>query len=215
MDSELLVDPPLEDGRKLIAELRRDGFDVTVAFWVRTTEEGLWHLYIGSNSVGAERLGDAYSIVYACLRRMPNSSISLHQINLVHPTNSIALDAIAVRDQNPGRTATHYEGKRLGNLAIEEAYIYPLPFPWAVRQGPNGQWQVLISEADDIWLDCESEEDARAIAAAPVLQYQALARAESGPQFAAELRKTADVMEKYRMGFGSRFFRRRAEEVRP
>ncbi len=70
---------------------------------------------------------------------------------------------------------------------------------------------MLISEADDVWLDCESEEDARAIAAAPVLEYQVLGRAESGPQFAAELRKTAEAMAKYRMGFGSRFLRWGAE----
>jgi hypothetical protein len=51
MDTELLVDNRIEDGQKLLAELLKAGFDVNVAFWVRTSEEGLWFLYIGSTSV--------------------------------------------------------------------------------------------------------------------------------------------------------------------
>jgi hypothetical protein len=45
-------------------------------------------------------------------------------------TNPIAQDAIAWRDRYPGRVPTRYHGKRLGNLAVEEAYIYPKPGKW-------------------------------------------------------------------------------------
>ncbi|HUY35849.1 MAG TPA: hypothetical protein VMV69_24110 [Pirellulales bacterium] len=120
-----MVDNRIDDGRKLIAELVRDGFDVTVAFWILTSEEGLWHLYIGSTSAEAENIGDNYRRIYACLRQVPNPSVSFSEINLVHPTNPIARDAIAARDRYPGRIPTRYRGKRLGNLTVDEAYIYP------------------------------------------------------------------------------------------
>jgi hypothetical protein len=83
-----------------------------------------------------------------------------------------------------------------------------------VRQASNGHWQVLISESDEVWLECDSEEDARTIASAPVLQYEAVERLKSGERFEAELKKTADAFQKYRLGFGSRFFTWAADEAR-
>lgn len=87
------------------------------------------------------------------------------------------------------------------------------PNPLAVRKVGDGAWEVLIV-TNDRWLPCESEDDARVIANAPVYEYESLERIRSGSQFAIELDRLADVLEKYRIGFGSRFFRRRAEEAR-
>ncbi len=125
MDTELLVDDRIDDGRKLIAELVRDGFDVTAAFWIKTSEEGLWRLYIVSKAVDTAKIGQAYLPVYACLSRIPDPCISISDIKLVNSTNPIARDAIAVRDRYPGRIPSRFQGKRLGDLAIDEAYIYP------------------------------------------------------------------------------------------
>jgi len=117
-----------------------------------------------------------------------------------------------LRDRFFNRNPARYQGKRLSTLATEELVIYPPRLPLQVRER-EGQWEVLISEPDDLWLKCDSEDDARAIAAARVLEHEALARLRADPQFAAELEKTADVMEKHRMGFGARFLRRRAQEI--
>lgn len=125
MDYELLVDDQIEDGRSLITNLLSDRFNVTVAFWVRTSEEGLWFFYIGSDSVRTMSLADAYRVVYNALRRIPNSTISISNIKIVDADNPIARSAIVVRDRYPARLPTRYNGKSLGNMAIEEAYIYP------------------------------------------------------------------------------------------
>lgn len=87
----------------------------------------------------------------------------------------------------------------------------PTPFP--IREVRGQGWQVLIVPEGN-WLSCENQEDAQAIAAAPVLEYQSLERTRSGPQFAVELERTAAALAKHGIGFGSRFFRRRAEEAR-
>jgi hypothetical protein len=102
-------------------------FDVTVAFWVKTSEEGLWFLYIGSASVRNMSLADAYRVVYEALRRIPGAGVPLSSIKLVDADNPIARSAIEVRDRFPARLPTRYNGKRLGSMAIEEAYIYPRP----------------------------------------------------------------------------------------
>jgi hypothetical protein len=125
MDTELLVDNRVEDGRKLLAELAAQGFDVAIAFWVRTSEEGLWFLYIASSRIGRVSIADAYRSVYAALRPMKDASLSVSEIKLIAPDNPIAVDALAIRQRFSARMPSRYNGKRLGQLAIEEAYIYP------------------------------------------------------------------------------------------
>jgi hypothetical protein len=125
MDQELLVDSRIDDGVKLLSELVKHGFDVTVACWVRTSDSGSPSLYIGSTAVERGKIGDAYVIAYDCLSRVPDASIELSDLQLVPSSHPIAKAALAVRERYPERVATRYHGKRLGGLAIEEAYIYP------------------------------------------------------------------------------------------
>ncbi len=87
-----------------------------------------------------------------------------------------------------------------------------VPDRFPVRQ-VAGRWEVLIAQ-EDLWVPCDSEDDARTIALAPVLEYESLERDRSGVSFAEELERTADILEKYGIRFGSRFFRRRGQEVR-
>jgi len=125
MDQELLVDYRVEDGQKLIAELVRSGFDVTAAFWVHTPDDDLWQLYIASDSVDSNKIGDAYGILYGCLQRIATPSISISEVKLVRPSNPIARDALAIRARYRGRVPTKFKGERFGGLSIDEAYIYP------------------------------------------------------------------------------------------
>ncbi|MBY0526263.1 MAG: hypothetical protein K2R98_22915 [Gemmataceae bacterium] len=214
MDTDLLVDDRIEDGEKLIRQLIRDQFEVGVAFWVKVNEDGLWYLYIASSSVDAMKMGEALHKVYAALNKIPACSITPMDITLLTSTDPITQTAIALRDRHPSREPKRHRGLRLGNLATEELCIYPRLFPLKVRELADGRWEVLISEFDDLWFKCDSEEDARTIAAARVLESEALGRSKSREELAVELKKTADVMEKYRMSFGSRFLRRRAQEAR-
>jgi hypothetical protein len=86
MDTELLVDSRIEDGQKLVAELVIAGFDVSVAFWAKTSEEGLWFLYIGSTSVEPSKIGDAYRTLYACLSRIPDPWVGMSEVMLIQAT---------------------------------------------------------------------------------------------------------------------------------
>jgi hypothetical protein len=125
MDTELLVDNQIEDGRRIVAQLVDAAIDVTVAFWIKTSDEGLWFLYIGSKLLDSTTTSDAYRRVYSCLSQIPDVAVGLSEIKLVNPTSPIARDAIAIRDRRPARLPTRYHGNHLGNVSIEEAYIYP------------------------------------------------------------------------------------------
>jgi len=90
-----------------------------------------------------------------------------------------------------------------------------IPDQFPVRRVGEQQWEVLLVP-ENMWLACENEDAARVIARAPVLEY----RCESLPSgsldhsLADDCENTAIALERRKIGFGARFFRRRAQELR-
>lgn len=46
MDQGTLVENRVDDGARIVEKLRESGFDVAAAWWMKTSEEGQWFLYI-------------------------------------------------------------------------------------------------------------------------------------------------------------------------
>ena len=137
MDTELLVDQRIDEGTKLISQLLHDGFNVVLAFWAKTREEGLWFLYVVSDDVDTRtNLGDAYRRLYASLSQIANTTISLTEVKLINSTNPIAQAAIKVQSQFTPRGAIRSRAQLLGGLAVDEVYIYP-------RLGPMTPVEVM------------------------------------------------------------------------
>lgn len=211
MDSDLLVEK-IDDGELLIRQLVRAEFDVEIAFWAKGRDEDLWRLYIVSRRVRINGVKESYRAIHMAMEKIPGCSVLLSEITLLSDTDGVVKDAVAVRDKHASNKPIHIHSTRLG--PVSEWWIYPRRLPLKVRQDPDGQWQVLISEPDHVWLTCDSEDEARAIAAAPVLEYEALAHLKSGEGFAKELERTAEALAKHRMSFGYRFFTQFAGEAR-
>ncbi len=122
MDTTILVNERIDEGEIFISRLKSAGFDVVVAFWVLTSEEELWFLYIASSVVANEGLAASYRRAYRELSHSPTRWLSRSDIRLIDSNDPLTLDAIAYqRDTLP----TKYEGRKLGNMIVEEAYIYP------------------------------------------------------------------------------------------
>lgn len=103
MVASLLVDPRIiEDGRRFLGGLVRDGFEVTVAFWVRAGENGPWHLYIASPEIIPGSLGVIAPRIYDHVRRVASPLLEYSQIRLIPETDPAARDAIELRDRPPG-----------------------------------------------------------------------------------------------------------------
>lgn len=132
MDQGSLVERQINDGLWIINELSRDGFDVTAAFWLKESENGQWFFYIASQDVDRKGLATAYRTVLDTLKRKPDLWIDRFQVKLIGATNPITQDVLAIRGPQSG-IPTRYFGSRLGNVSIEEAFIYgPLPAPQGV-----------------------------------------------------------------------------------
>jgi hypothetical protein len=129
MVADALVEKQIEDGRQLIADLVDGGFPVGIAFWAKTRDEGPWHLYIGSRSIGTGGLGDAYRILYSCLERRPAINLNIAQVKLMPMTHPIAAQAKSIRSRWPDRApilwGSVYDGSPLSSLSADDIYIYP------------------------------------------------------------------------------------------
>lgn len=148
MATEVLVEYRIEDGQKLIAELVIEGFDVSVAFWALSSEEAIWSLYIGSASVNATNVGDAYRTLYRCLGNLSLPRVSLSDVKLLSANDPIAEDAISTRDRHRGRTVVRVHGGRMGSLSFDEAHIYPRI---GEQMTPGEILQALIDLANRPW----------------------------------------------------------------
>jgi hypothetical protein len=69
----------------------------------------------------------AYHRVNTVIRAMQNEGIWIEvDKKVIRPDDPIAKDIVAYRDGRRARTPTWFRGARLGDLAVEAAYIYPL-----------------------------------------------------------------------------------------
>lgn len=84
--------------------------------------------------------------------------------------------------------------------------------PLPIKQTEDGTWEV--ENRPGHWMKCETESDARTISSAPVLLQESNRATHPDNRIAAELEATADVLERYNIGWDSRFFRHRAEVIR-
>lgn len=121
MDTATLVDEQVDEGKLFVDHLRQSGFDVVVAFWVLTSEDGMWFLYIASRVVDTEGLAIAYRKAYSELSRCQVRWLTRSDIKLVGSQDAIAVEAMAYQSS---RLPTRYHGRKLGNLIVDEAYIY-------------------------------------------------------------------------------------------
>src|SRR5262249_61071256 len=76
MDTDTLVEKLIDDGRKLIEELPQRGFEVSAAFWAKTSEDAPWRFYIVSPVVDAEGLTKAYRRLYPLVPALPPPFLS-------------------------------------------------------------------------------------------------------------------------------------------
>jgi hypothetical protein len=130
VDTNILVNDLIEEGRRIVDQLPQDGFAVTAAFWLKAAEDGEWYFYIVSPVAEPERLSGAYGRLHTLIRQMPQTLwIDPLEVKLIAPSNPIAKDVLAIHKSalGPKGRPVRWSGNQLGNVRVEEAYLYPLP----------------------------------------------------------------------------------------
>ena len=128
MAQATLVETQMKDGQRLLDRLRQEGIAVTAAGWVKESDSGDWYLYLATPLVGEDDVATpAYRRVLAVIREMEKEGFEMDpfEIKAIGPHDPIAKALTAQRDGRRARTPTWFGGSRLGELAVEAAYIYP------------------------------------------------------------------------------------------
>jgi hypothetical protein len=128
MAQATLVEMEIKEGQRLIDWLTQAGVVVTAAAWVHETESGDWYLYLATPLVGEDgATRAAYRPINTVIREMEKEGFGMDPFakKVVGPHDPIAKDIVAHRRGRPGGALTPFRGSRLGDLDIEEAYIYP------------------------------------------------------------------------------------------
>jgi hypothetical protein len=126
MDQAPLVEHQIDDVPRLINQLKGDKFVVTAAFWLYTSEADQWFLYLVSDVVDLVGTTEAYKIVYRSMRQLTDLWINPFEVKLVGPHDPIAKEVADFQVHTHAPVPMHIRGSRLGNIYVENAYIYYL-----------------------------------------------------------------------------------------
>ena len=141
MDQDAVVNEQAESGKRLIAAVEANGFEVRVAFWAKLTDEGNWYLYLASPFVEENGGRAAYGVVLEVLRKQPDIWIDSFEIRVIGLKDTLAKAALevvrprgsdsqfAVKNPRPYPGLTRFGGASLGGVSIDGAFIYPPSVP--------------------------------------------------------------------------------------
>lgn len=134
-----MVNPELAGGWRLIDALIGRAIQIDVALWARLSGEEKWILYLASPQVGSDGAASVYRLVHALLRDAPEWGVdpfSVIVLDVNHQMAKAAAEIIkpkvaggpfAVPNSKPHRGMTRFQGRSLGGIHVDGAYIYP---PW-------------------------------------------------------------------------------------
>ncbi len=134
MDTSALVKDKFDDGRRLLVQLVREGFDVTLAFWLRFQFDEVGPLfYIASKVFDENSLHTAYRTLDESLHRITtpwrswNSVAEIVELRLLATDDPLVRGVLAIRDQYPGRK--RFRGIYIDNQLVEELVVYQYDLP--------------------------------------------------------------------------------------
>lgn len=118
-----LVEPYIEEGRKLIELIKKSRLDVESAFWLYRPESDEWRLTIATKSVDQVGPRETYRKIQKVIPR--DSVISLPDISVVSPRRAIVkgLTQSSRRTHEPTRRV---RGQVVDGVYVDDALVYNL-----------------------------------------------------------------------------------------
>jgi hypothetical protein len=124
MAQATLVENQIEDGERLVEALLRANFSVEAACWIRTSEDERWYLYIASKLVDDKGPAAAYRDIHLAMRQIPDVRIGPFEVKAIGAADSITIDVLEFQRRYPTQVPAWFHGARLGDVSIDEAFIY-------------------------------------------------------------------------------------------
>jgi len=129
MDSQILVDRNIIEGKELIEALDNKELNIKAAMWFYFAESDEWKLLIATPMVDEKGPKEAYRLIQMVIGEMPatsKTSISFKDVIVLSPRDDpIALVGKMIRT-GPGLSGIRFTKNVINNKLIDDAYIYRL-----------------------------------------------------------------------------------------
>src|SRR5437016_5216793 len=99
---------------------------VQVAFWLKPAESGQWYLYVVAEGIDDSNVDRGYREVLRLVQQMRTPYFDPFQVKLIKADDPLARAVMEVHRRYPGKVGINYNGRYLGGMSIEGAYLYPL-----------------------------------------------------------------------------------------
>ncbi len=123
MLKRVLVRELIEDGGRLLTELRRRAFPVAAAFWVDTPESDYWRLVIATSVADKQGPDVAYRSLRDALKTIEPQDLALDDIFVVSPKGDDYRGYLSVL-RGGGRLGAGNASGKLPRVVFEDSYVY-------------------------------------------------------------------------------------------
>jgi hypothetical protein len=124
MDQGPLVTEQIDAGKRFLVEYQKY-VPVQVAFWLKESDDGNWHLYIASDKFTADKPYDPYEEFVAVWHRMRDPMFDVFWVKVIGTDSRLAKAVMEEQRLYPGRIPLRVRDRALGGLMVEELYVYP------------------------------------------------------------------------------------------
>jgi hypothetical protein len=100
---------------------------VEAAFWLKANADDQWFLCLASEEIDDTNFDIAYGEVQRISSRLSDPWLSPFEIKVMGSTEPVAKAVIEFQQKHPGKLPIRYRGRPLGNVSVQEVYIYRLP----------------------------------------------------------------------------------------
>jgi len=98
---------------------------VAAAFWAKESDGGNWYLYLASDQINDATTATDYGEV---LRLVASHGwLDPFQVKVTSTSNPVARAVTELLHRSHNLVPMRYFGRRLGDLSVDEAYIYSVP----------------------------------------------------------------------------------------
>lgn len=125
MDSKLLVDKYIKEGKILLQNLDKNKFPVKAALWLYDSNNDNWKYLIASPKVDEKGPIQVYKTILQYLPHQDENHISLNDIKVVSPNDSlISLFKKAIKTKPDSISNIRFTSNTIDSYFIDDAYIY-------------------------------------------------------------------------------------------
>ena len=124
MDQGALVKEEIDAGAELIRRFEQFA-PVKAAFWMKASEKPSRYLYIASDQINDKNFDLAYGEVIRIIKEMNDPNFDLFRVKVIGSNHPIARSVLDIYRRYPNSGAINYRGRFLGDIAVDDAYIYP------------------------------------------------------------------------------------------